>query len=190
MSYPIVDQDGVPVNYTIQEHYSHEAYLTGLSNYYKRGKDLLLSRGWYLQEAILSQRVIHFTPSDIIWECKGVMKCLDGTYQPNQSNWNIRNILTKLERWSSTESARPVAIKNVWTSLIRKYTLRTLSFQEDKLLAFGGIAFYFSRFYGNMYRAGIWASCLYTDLCWKVVETGQTRVRSLALEEPTVPSWS
>lgn len=190
MSYSTVDQDGVSVNYIIQEHYSHEAYLTGLSNYYKRGKDLLQSRGWSLQEAILSKRVIHFTPSDIIWECKGVMKCLDENYQPDQSDWNIRNMLTKLERWSSTEGARQVAIKKVCTSLIKKYTLRTLSFQEDNLPAFGGIASYFSQFYGNVYRAGIWAFCLHTDLCWKVVETGQTRVRSLALEEPTAPSWS
>ncbi|RGP70279.1 heterokaryon incompatibility [Fusarium sporotrichioides] len=190
MSYSTIGQDGHPTRYIIQEHYSHEAFLIGLSNYFKRGKDILLSRGWCLQEAVLSTRVIHFTPSDIIWDCKGVMKCLDEKHQPDQADWNIRRQLTKLENWPSSELDRQLAIHQVWTGLVRKYTLRTLSFQEDKLPAFGGIASYFSRFYGEGYLAGIWRSRLYMDLCWKVVETGQTRIRSLALKDPTAPSWS
>jgi hypothetical protein len=118
------------------------------------------------------------------------MKCLDEDHLPDQADWNIRKMLTKLENWSSSERDRQIAIHKVWTGLVRKYTLRTLSFQEDKLPAFGGIASYFSRFYGDRYLAGIWRSRLLSGLCWKVAETGQTRVRSLALERPTAPSWS
>ncbi|XEV04432.1 hypothetical protein FSHL1_009719 [Fusarium sambucinum] len=190
MSYSTTDSNGTVVKYIIQEHYSHEAYLTGLSNYFQRGKDILLSRGWCLQEAVLSTRVIHFTPSDIIWECKSVMECLDQHYHPDKADWNIRKMLTKLESWSSPEQDLQVAVHQVWTGLVKKYTLRNLSFQEDKLPAFGGIASYFSRFYGEKYLAGIWGSQLCSGLCWKVVDTGQTRIRSLALEEPTAPSWS
>ncbi|RGP61345.1 hypothetical protein FLONG3_10579 [Fusarium longipes] len=190
MSYSTIDENGSSITYIIQEHYSHQAFLAGLSNYFKRGKDILLNRGWCLQEAVLSTRVIHFTPSDIIWECRSTMECLDRHHRPDQEDWNIRKILTKLEHWPSTDQDRQVATCKVWNRLVRKYTLRTLSFQQDKLPAFGGIASYFSRFYGDRYLAGIWESQLLSGLCWKVVETGQTQVRSLALEEPTAPSWS
>ncbi|KAI1069201.1 hypothetical protein LB507_008684, partial [Fusarium sp. FIESC RH6] len=200
MSYCTTDHDGHAVRYTIQEHYSHEAYLKGLSNYFRRGKEILLSRGWCLQEAVLSRRLIHFTPSDIIWECRNTMTCLDENHRPDSPDRTIRKRLTGLETWPAWQVREPlrpllvlsrqISIHKTWTALVNKYTLRTLSFQEDKLPAFGGIASYFSQYFEGKYLAGIWESQLCVGLCWKVIETGQTAVRSLALESPTAPSWS
>ncbi|KAJ4009584.1 hypothetical protein NW766_008703 [Fusarium irregulare] len=179
MSYTTTDHDGRPFKYHIQEHYSHEAFLNGLSNYFKRGKDILISRGWCLQEAVLSTRLIHFTPSDIIWECKSTMKCFDEHHHPDQAEWTIRKTLTELQNWpvssidqsltTGSEVDRQVAIYKAWTGLVSKYTLRTLSFQEDKLPAFGGIASYFSQ------------SLAQSFACISMLESGRDRTNGCSV---------
>ncbi|RFN53954.1 het-domain-containing protein [Fusarium flagelliforme] len=200
LTYSTTDHNGHPVRYTIREHYSHEAYLEGLSNYFKRGKEILLSRGWGLQEAFLSTRLIHFTPSDVMLECRRTRGYFDAYHRHDSPGQTIRERLTRLETWPAWLLSEPVppaivlsrqeSIHKIWTALINEYTLRTLSFQEDKLPAFGGIASYFTQYFSGRYLAGIWEGQIHVGLCWKVVDTGQTAVRSLALEEPTVPSWS
>lgn len=43
----------------------------------------LRSRGWVLQENVLSPRTLHFLPGEIIWECRGVL-ARESCYDRNQ----------------------------------------------------------------------------------------------------------
>ncbi|KAM0550670.1 hypothetical protein ACHAPJ_008733 [Fusarium lateritium] len=189
MSYLTADQNGSPTTYIVQEHFSDEAFLYQSSNYFKQGRGLLLNRAWCLQETVLSNRVVHFTPSDIIWECSGTTRCLDTYHRLDAANWNVRNTLYDLEHWSSSDEERQLAVHKVWNALVTKYTLRALSFQRDKLPAFSGVASYFAKFFAGKYLAGIWESQLPVGLCWKVVDLARVE-NPLALKEFLAPSWS
>ncbi|KAI8711492.1 HET domain-containing protein [Fusarium sp. LHS14.1] len=46
----------------------------------------LLSRGWVLQENVLSPRTLHFLPGEIIWECRGVLARESFHYQNQPSS--------------------------------------------------------------------------------------------------------
>jgi hypothetical protein len=58
----------------------------------------LTTRGWALQERVLSGRIVHFTEEGIVWECRTSIQCEDQRqlFPGHLQNWgNISNIIGK-----------------------------------------------------------------------------------------------
>jgi hypothetical protein len=43
-----------------------------------RQRHPLFTRSWTLQELLLSRRIIHFIPSELVWDCRGTYWCEHG----------------------------------------------------------------------------------------------------------------
>ncbi|KAI0177582.1 heterokaryon incompatibility protein-domain-containing protein [Pestalotiopsis sp. NC0098] len=108
------------------------------------GKDQWLdpvdSRGWILQERLLSTRYINFTTGEAQWGCQEANECECGQ--------------------SFTEDYLGASAEDQWHAVVQEFTRRDLSQQTDTLMAIAGIARKYSstldRANWNWYAAGIW----------------------------------
>lgn len=141
----------------------------------------LEQRAWALQERILSPRILHCTTDQLFWECNEEFKCQ--TYPHDlKGNGDFRKVpritLDLLPHGS---------LHSQWNGVILDYCKRSLTKEEDKLIALSGIAKAFqSRMTDDIYLAGLWYYSLPLALLWRVAdETSVTRPSSYR-----APSWS
>lgn len=126
----------------------------------------LLTRGWVLQEQLLSPRILSFSKDQIVWECKKeVIAESKNVIRPPYSN---SSILTGTLNW-----------RNV----VAEFSKRVLTYDTDKLPAMAGIASAFSRSIHGRYCAGLWMYNLPHDLifAWRT---------PIIPSEYLAPSWS
>jgi hypothetical protein len=134
----------------------------------------LVKRAWALQERLLARRTLHFSKTEIFWECKNKLACESF---PDQ----IPSILFLLEDFNKTEELD-------WHYIIRYYTTAKLTYGSDKLVARSGIAKIFQQITKDQYLAGMWRRGLESTLCWRVGVN-----KPLELDRPheeRAPSWS
>lgn len=119
----------------------------------------LTKRAWALQEHVLCTRVAHFTPSEIIFECRTSLRCECRTMAKKGAT--IPGIIPKL--LSSSNEAKIFA---GWHDIVEQYSKRKLTFPHDKLPAIAGIASKFLAASGSEYVAGIWKKNFARDILW------------------------
>lgn len=136
----------------------------------------LLSRGWTYQEQLLSKRTLHFTRSEIIWECNKTMECECGWYAHSGTS----------EMSGTTQRRQSVQSKS-WNQIVKEYSKRELTFGADKLPALAGIAKAFSE--GNdglgQYACGMWERQLESSFFWSLAEEPRPKP-----SVSSIPSWS
>ncbi|KAI0193788.1 heterokaryon incompatibility protein-domain-containing protein [Xylaria flabelliformis] len=149
----------------------------------------LYSRGWVLQERLLSPRIIHFGHF-LSWECH---TCLTTEiYDESMILHGARSSQLPLSErgWVfADESSEYPTNAARWWRLVQIYTRSNLTYQNDKLVAVAGLARAFSSVIREPYYAGIWGGADFLlSLLWtswpriSVMNIPQTRYRA--------PSWS
>lgn len=141
----------------------------------------LYTRAWCFQEQLLANRLIHFAPGAIIWECQvhrvveaedPVPKELDDTTADPQAN-------------TSRESTEVDHTKE-WHNDVTNYSRRNLTFATDRLVALSGVATSRAQKTGDRYLAGLWESSLFWDLLWHT----RPGIDMPVPERSIAPSWS
>jgi hypothetical protein len=123
----------------------------------------LNSRGWVLQEQLLSPRTIHFTYDEVLWECyeyRSAEVLPDTIYHGRRISHKPLILDTLKEKPGSYKT---------WHSLMGFYSKCCLTFHNDKLAAISGIASRFAYQRGiqsSSYLAGLWKENLVDDLLW------------------------
>ena len=84
----------------------------------------------------------------------------------------------------AAEHERLQKLHTQWTHLIERYSLRSMTYASDKLVALAGIAEKFGDALGTRYVAGFWEDRLLEYLMWHP-KSGATRTSSYR-----APSWS
>ncbi|KAK3349534.1 heterokaryon incompatibility protein-domain-containing protein [Lasiosphaeria hispida] len=154
-------------------------------------------RGWIMQEKVLSRRTMIFSSEEVQWECRNarVCECSGVTSWASDTDRQMHGRATQeprmashgpasLETWRSSPEQRHES----WYTLVSDYTLRSLTKETDKLVAFSGMASKFSSCDGSAYYAGIWESSLPAGLCWYVYQ--HHRVQTLLPQSYIAPSFS
>ena len=132
----------------------------------------LHSRAWALQERLLARRVIHYSPSELIWECKTHIRCeCSGIEWPRQSSgYNPGASLKSEVAEALAEAEKAKHARGAWHSIVSQYTARQLTVQNDRLPALSGLAKQFAFPQMGKYLAGIWYSQLPDALDWTIKE--------------------
>ncbi|KAI3324695.1 heterokaryon incompatibility protein-domain-containing protein [Xylariaceae sp. AK1471] len=100
-------------------------------------REPLHDRGWTLQEAILSTRVVFYTPTELQWQCQAVQTCECQIPPPTK----LGVITTRAHmQGSSGRPRQPREIFAAWDRIVETYTERLLTNPEDKLPALSGLA--------------------------------------------------
>jgi hypothetical protein len=120
----------------------------------------LSERGWVCQERILSPRILHYTDTQLFWECRQVLKAEDNLQVSGDTVCGLARSLYG----STTDPIGRANLLGIWYNAVvaQSYSRRKLTRPEDKLSALSGIARAFGRHFRTTYLAGLW----YQDLPW------------------------
>lgn len=169
-----------------------------------RARDYLSTRGWVLQERILSPALVHFASTDTIWECREhcVSETGDRSSVVDKYFKGVRTINdvpsggcgsggdTNLEEDGERNWYRR------WLNVVVNYTERELTYPEDKLAAVAGLARYVrDKGLKSRYLAGHWVDKWFVEsLTWyranRDVESPGTEVLGDKKSSYIAPSWS
>jgi hypothetical protein len=133
-------------------------------------------RAWALQERYLPRRVLYFGTPQIIWRCQqwnwdeSEAKPNFHEYQPYEADnpsehglWTVRDLQPRQDEKTGNilQSYEP------WYTMIEnKYSPRSMSYENDKLTALGGLASYLARKNNATYCAGLWWDDMVFGLFW------------------------
>jgi len=148
-------------------------------------------RGWVLQENILARRIIHFTESEMIWECVECLRCECLEVESDKSeatHWSefsmVRNSRIAGPTIESDQTVNMLYVQ--WHKLIGLYGRLILTKDNDRLPALSGLAKFCQSQGAGKYLAGLWEDDLLKSLVWHI----RTDERVQRWDEYMAPSWS
>ncbi|KLU88827.1 hypothetical protein MAPG_07810 [Magnaporthiopsis poae ATCC 64411] len=166
----------------------------------------LVSRGWVLQEHVLSPRTVHFLPGEIIWECRQ-LSARESLHHSTGSPAELVARELNVEEAASPEASPVIqnGFKNFlspgldepksqsrlyrqWYDMIEQYTDKDLTKSEDRLPAIWALAQRFQDVTGNEYCSGLWKEDLLTGLLFRRLPSRIPDCRTSQLSHG--PSWS
>ncbi|KAI1120839.1 heterokaryon incompatibility protein-domain-containing protein [Nemania abortiva] len=110
----------------------------------------LFQRAWAFQERLLSQRIIHFLKTEVVFECEESLWCECG----------------EKDSYEDSNYDKEVYRSSTWEELVEQYVSRSLTYPTDMLPAISAIA----RDYGTKggYIAGLTEEKIFSNLLWQV----------------------
>lgn len=157
----------------------------------------LNQRAWVLQERFLSNRIVHFTASQVFWECynqrasevfpTGLPNGAD-VFSISSQHHDLKQLLYRPPEARTRRWKRNVYV--TWQGCVCAYTRCSLTVENDKLIAIAGIIQEVAEVSGLEFVCGLCKDFLIQDLLWRRLP--HVRPRSGA-SFPTVwraPTWS
>jgi hypothetical protein len=121
----------------------------------------LHSRGWVMQERLLSKHTLQYGVKQVKWLCE----CNGGTHRATDG-W--RPVTSSDD--STYKLDDPTAFPSNWETIVNEYTRRNLSVPTDRLLAISGIAQRLGDIIKDKYYCGIWNRQFPFGLLWASTE--------------------
>lgn len=166
------------------------------------GESPLVSRGWCFQEREISQRVVHYTDTQVLWECRTVRASEglpNGT--PEARPWSRNVDLLRDESWPDRMLDNDISSGRVdksWRRAVEDYSARHLTVFTDKLPALAGLAAAIRDYKpaNSRYLAGLWENDFMKGLQWysrtgreDTIEKKRT-ITNTRYPQYVAPTWS
>ena len=152
----------------------------------------LRSRGWCLQEQLLSPRILHFRKEELAWTCSTCSRCecrIRPTLPPPHPFRASPDSITERDKPRNTYE-----LSMQWPSLVMDYTRRHLTYADDRVHALSGLANYMEESTTDTYYCGLWYEDLRFQLLWYVdrqsLEEAKVQQPTARFHFPYAPSWS
>ncbi|KAK0666982.1 heterokaryon incompatibility protein-domain-containing protein [Cercophora samala] len=178
----------------------------------------LFTRGWVFQEQQLAPRILHFSPDQLLWECRQHRACemfpsglpqkemgWGESWRSNPAATVIKGALAGSARTGGDSSGFYPTLGLspwlAWQQVIGHYTRLNLTKAQDALVALGGVARVYQQLYQSRYVAGHWEEDFVSSLIWRFSTEGHSRsCPSARVQRPEefrtdgsqyiAPSWS
>jgi len=135
----------------------------------------LYTRGWVLQEAALSRRILHMVPHHMLWQCRVKFDYEDANVR-SRAQMSHAGFLWKQSQDTDTH-------KDVWWELAKTYSTLNLTVPEDRLKALAGIIHFHAVKHDEKPILGLWEKTLAGDLGWRCQEEQASTI-------PGMPTWT
>jgi hypothetical protein len=149
----------------------------------------LASRGWTLQERVLSHRVLCYGRRQIYWQCRRGYKSADGVPEGNLTpqliDYPELSRLFAHNCLADGSGLRFPKIYNDWYDLVCEYNTKALTYGSDKFPAVAGLAAKISELINDRYIAGLWQSDISRGLLWYC-----EMAEAVPFQPYRAPSWS
>lgn len=149
----------------------------------------LQTRGWVLQEQVLSVRNLCYQHTGLSWHCQThssteIRPSLTQRHLEVREFHNIPNksLPARMDYGINYKILGDSATLAWWYFQVSDYTMRQLTFKKDRFPAIAGLAKEFAHRTGYSYMAGIWAEDFQRGLLWR----GEVAESDHSL----CPSWS
>ncbi|KAJ2984637.1 hypothetical protein NUW58_g5953 [Xylaria curta] len=146
----------------------------------------LNKRGWVLQERALARRTIHFTDSQMYWECGEGIRCETLTKMINLKS----SILGDAHFPHNATNLENGGKINVHQSLYERYSRLAFTDIRDRPIAIIGLEDRLVRDFNTRGKYGILECFLHRSLLWKRGDDEIELRRIDLLEDRKIPSWS
>ena len=154
------------------------------------GEGPLNKRGWVFQERMMAPRIVHFTKDQVFWECDS----LEASEVLPRGVPGSRRALPGIGISRATSTTE---MKAWWYDIVENYSLTSLTFADDRLLAVSALAKRCCErlgLHGSQYLAGMWRDDLPLSLLWSLYTGSETAgpvpATSQGTEMKHAPSWS
>ncbi|KAK2780449.1 heterokaryon incompatibility protein [Colletotrichum kahawae] len=157
----------------------------GKKSYHAFNESILNTRGWCLQERLLSPSLLHFGRDQMYWECRAIVHQEDNDFSVCDAMDCFMSVRRDFNR-TATPSV------DEWYSIVEEYSRRKLTNSSDTFPALAGIADRFrSAGIGGSYIAGLWEEDLELGIFWSAAFFESNEVAALGRpSEARAPSWS
>jgi hypothetical protein len=145
----------------------------------------LTSRAWALQEHVLSTRIMHYTATELLFECKTSCRC-----ECTPSRKPLPTTPAIIPRAIARRHKHDGAVWDAWHRIVEQYSKRDLTVANDKLPAISGVANKVKEAMSSPYIAGVWEHNLAPDLLWSTCSTAMPDAHYFAPETYCAPSFS
>ena len=141
----------------------------------------LITRGWFLQEYLISHRTLSYRLEEMSWHCKLAIEC-ECNAEPESQTWN----LLSWEDYSKglSEAATMELTYHYWREVVNQYTRMDLSKESDRLPALSALAAKFQAKTKDIYLGGLWKNDLVVGFTWTTLP-GLSELP----QEHRAPSW-
>ena len=151
----------------------------------------LFQRAWCFQERLLSPRLLHFHPDEMVWVCRSSTACECGHMQtlPPDSSQVLREELRLLNQKFGEIDQDEIdtgEVWRIWKTIAELYPQLSITKESDRLPAMSGIATRLALVLQGSYLAGIWEESIPVGLAWLTDPQASRRRQDI----PGVPSWS
>ncbi|RFN43818.1 hypothetical protein FIE12Z_11947 [Fusarium flagelliforme] len=178
----------------------HDIWKTG--DQYWIAEDLpLFTRAWAFQERMLAKRIIHFTSSELVWECRSSATCECGDLSDGRTSWPQfgprKTIKTKYQ--DVIDWGHNFERMEFWDDIAAQYSARDITKNSDRLPALASIAKQIDccGMLGR-YLCGIWEETLPHSLLWwsefkdlkHFPRSDQQAITHFRPAVKCIPSWS
>jgi hypothetical protein len=135
----------------------------------------LSTRGWVLQEQLLSSRLIHCMQSEVHWQCAQSYNTQAGQMIDSDT------LLDDQFNFAYSPSKKR---ERTWCDWIEEYSNRNFSIPGDRIPALTGIVDHYAAMTGYSHLLGLWKETFVRDLLW-------IRVGDVKRGPPSnTPSWT
>ncbi|TVY37357.1 hypothetical protein LOCC1_G006339 [Lachnellula occidentalis] len=124
-------------------------------------KIVLNSRGWVLQEMVLSNRIVHCMKSGLYWQCRCASQTETGLKFDGSAFNDISIAALPHGAQMGTET------NEIWCNWMENYSRRHFTFPADRLPALAGITRYYQDATKDIPILGLWESTFHQDLLWR-----------------------
>ncbi|KAF4467985.1 hypothetical protein FALBO_5126 [Fusarium albosuccineum] len=142
----------------------------------------LRGRGWYLQELLLSSRILHWTPYFLLLQCRSSY-FLEGNL--NRFSFPPSLLIFDPRQFLETPNDKLLSAEG-WLALLQVFSRMNLSYPRDRLYAIEGIARLVSQRLNVKYSHGIFWTSLAQGLAWKYPNAWS---RPPFPRQPQFPTW-
>ncbi|KAF2732410.1 HET-domain-containing protein [Polyplosphaeria fusca] len=143
----------------------------------------LVTRAWALQEHVLSTRILHYTATELLFECKTSFRC---ECLPMRKSYPTTPAL--IPKAIAKQSKYNHEVWDAWQRIVEQYSKRTLTVPGDGLPSLSGIASKVKEAMSSSYIAGLWKENLASDLLWSRIPSADAV--SFAMKEYRAPTFS
>lgn len=168
----------IPFRISLDQFGSATARIGDFSGHTARQDNPLSQRAWALQEQIMANRLLLYTPSTLEWRCAAGVMSLG---QALSMDWKYNPMPMLVSQLAESQEE---ALEQ-WLSIVKDYSRRAMAKKTDKLPAIAALAETFASVLGE-YHAGIWQHGFVQQLAWKISEWTRGRCSDIY----RAPSWS